>query len=577
MARLSVFLFLLVTFPSLAVHRKETVFKNTPQGELKITLFYPPDWKAEDRRPAAVFFFGGGFVNGSPRQFYTKAAYLASRGMVAASAEYRVKNRHNTTVRESFEDCRSAVRWLRKNAAEHGVDADRIAAGGGSAGGTCAMALVAHEPFDMPGEDTAISAKPNLMLLYNPAVDLSVLSGALADWSPKNQLKTGLPPMVMFFGTDDPHYLKAKEYFQRARELKNPIELYFGKGQKHGFFNDKPGGDYSWHASTLYMTDSFLAARGYLSGKPTIAQPAGSKAVLFSEAGVIPQPGQPRPTPAGVRAERNIVYAKAGDRELQLDLYLPEKPAGKPMPLIVWIHGGAWRAGSKDNAPVAPLVAHGYAGASVGYRYTQEAPFPANVQDCKAAIRWLRANAAKYNIDPNRIGIWGSSAGGHLVSFLGTSGDVAEFEGANGVTGVSSRVQAVVDWFGPTRVARMSHHPSRMDHDSPESPENQLAGALVQQNPELAERLNPARYASKDDPPFLIQHGDADPLVPLEQSEILTDALKAAGAKVELEVLHGAGHGGPQFQTPENLRRVRAFFDLALRPQKGREDASPAQ
>lgn len=195
----------------MAVHRKEAVFKNTPQGELKITLFYPPDWKAEDRRPAVVFFFGGGFVGGSTRQFYSKAAYLASRGMVAASAEYRVKNRHNTTPRESFEDCRSAVRWLRRNAAEHGVDDARIAAGGGSAGGTCAMMLLADQPFDTAGEDTSVSAKPTLLLLYNPATDLSGAIAGPAEWSPKNQLKQGLPPMVMFYGTEDVHYVKAKE------------------------------------------------------------------------------------------------------------------------------------------------------------------------------------------------------------------------------------------------------------------------------------------------------------------------------------------------------------------------------
>lgn len=567
MARYWILLSLLASLPAWAVHRKEAVFKSTPQGELKMTLFYPPDWKAQDRRPAVIFFFGGGFVNGTPRQFYSKAAYLASRGMVAASAEYRVKSRHNTTPRASFEDCRTAMRWLRRNAAEHGVDPARIAAGGGSAGGTCAMTLLASQPFDTPGEDTGVSAKPSLLLLYNPAVDIGALPGVPAEWSPKNQLRAGLPPMVMFFGTGDPHYVNAKKYFKQARELKNPIAIYYGKGQKHGFFNDKPGGDYSWHASTLYMTDAFLAARGYLRGKPTIAQPAASKAVLFSEAEGVPAPAAPRPTPPGVRAERNIVYATVGDRELRLDLYLPEKSPKKPLPLVVWIHGGAWRAGTKENAPVAPFVAHGYAGASVGYRYTQEAPFPANVEDCKAAIRWLRANAAKYNIDPDRIGVWGSSAGGHLVAFLGTSGGVSEFEGTHGVTGVSSRVQAVVDWFGPVRVARMSHHPSRMDHDAPDSPENQLTGALVQQNPEQAERLNPAGYASKDDPPFLIQHGDADPLVPLEQSEILADALKAAGAKVEFDVLPGAGHGGPLFQTPQNLKRVRAFFDRILRVQ----------
>ncbi|MBL8238586.1 MAG: alpha/beta hydrolase fold domain-containing protein [Bryobacterales bacterium] len=534
-------LLFLLALPAFAITRQEVVFTTTPQGELRMTLFYPPSWKATDQRPAALLFFGGGFVNGTPRQFFSKAAYLASRGMVAASAEYRVKSRHNTTPVESMADCRTAIRWLRANAASHGIDPARIAAGGGSAGGTCAMHLV-----------TEPDAKPNLLLLYNPATSAETPLTAV--------------PQILFYGTDDRFYLSAKPFFQKAREQKVPIELYYGKGQKHGFFNDNPNGDYSWHASTLYMTDAFLAKHGYLQGRPTISQPMGSKAVLFSEAAGVPPSAPAAPTPSGIRAERDIVYAKIGDRELLLDLYLPENEPAKPRPLIVWIHGGAWRAGTKAQAPILPLVRQGYAGASVGYRYTQEAPFPANVQDCKAAIRWLRANAAKYNIDPNRIGVWGSSAGGHLVAFLGTSGDVPEYEGTHGVTGVSSRVQAVVDWFGPTRVARMSLHPSTMDHDAPDSPENQLIGALVQQNADLAEKANPARYASKDDPPFFIQHGDADPLVTMEQSEILAAALKTAGASVEFETLKGAGHGGPQFQTPQNLQRVRAFLDRHLRP-----------
>lgn len=565
MTRLLVVSLIAAVAPLSAVTRNEVVFKKTPQGELKMDIFYPADWRVTDHRPAAVFFFGGGFRNGSTRQFYSKAAYLASRGMVAASAEYRISSKHNTTPKESFEDCRSAVRWMRAHAAEQGVDPDKIAAGGGSAGGTCAMALVAEQDFDSAADDKSVSARPSLMLLYNPAVDLGVLTGAKPEWSPKNQLRAGQPPMVMFFGTEDPHYLNAKPYFEKSAGMKNGVELYFAKGQKHGFFNDNPGGDYTWHAATLYMTDSFLKRHGFLSGKPTIAQPDGSKGVLYSEAVRVPVSGGGRPAPAGVKAERDIVYAKVGERELKLDLYLPAAaPAGK-LPLVVWIHGGAWRAGSKDNAPTAAFAADGYAAASIGYRYTQEAPFPANVEDCKAAIRWLRANAAKYSIDPDRIGIWGSSAGGHLVAMLGTSGDVKELEGAHGVQGVSSRVQAVVDWYGPTRVARMSHHPSQMDHDAPDSPENQLAGALVQQNAALAERMNPAKYSSKDDPPFLIQHGDADPLVPVEQSEILADALKKAGSSVQFEILHGAGHGGPQFQSPDNIKRVRRFFDETLR------------
>ncbi|HEU0122193.1 MAG TPA: alpha/beta hydrolase fold domain-containing protein [Bryobacteraceae bacterium] len=565
MSRLRLVLALFCTLPLLAVHRKEVVFKSTPQGDLKITLFYPADWKPSDRRAAVVFFFGGGFVRGTPSQFYSKAAYLASRGMVAASAEYRVSSRHKTTVLESYKDCRSAIRWLRKNAVEHGVDWKRIAAGGGSAGASCAMALTADGPFDEATDDRSVSAEPSLLLLYNPAVDIGMLGAVPPEWSPKNQLKPGLPPMLMFFGTDDLHYRNAQPYFQKARQMGNSVTLYYARNQKHGFFNDNPNGDYSWHAATLYLSDTYLAARAHITGKPTIAQPTGSRAVLFNEADPLPAPSPWRPAPAGVRIEKDIVYARLGARELRLDLYLPEKAGGAPRPLIIWIHGGAWRAGSKENAPVAKLVAHGFAGASIGYRYTQEAPFPANVQDAKAAIRWLRANASTYHLDPNRIGLWGSSAGGYLASFLGTTGDDPEWEPAHGLAGSSSRVQAVVDWFGPTRLSRMSHYPSRMDHDSPDSPENQLIGALVQQNLELADRANPARYASKDDPPFLIQHGDADSLVPLEQSEILKTALAAAGAKVELEVLPGAGHGGSDFQTPANLERVRRFFESTLK------------
>ena len=147
---------LLLALPAFPITRQELVFTTTPQGELKLTLFYPPDWKPSDRRPAALFFFGGGFVNGTPKQFFSTAAYLASRGMVAASAEYRVKNRHNTTPIESFADCKTAFKWLRANAATHGIDPARIAAGGGSAGGTCAMNL----------SDEADST-PTLLLLYN--------------------------------------------------------------------------------------------------------------------------------------------------------------------------------------------------------------------------------------------------------------------------------------------------------------------------------------------------------------------------------------------------------------------------
>ncbi|HAA77855.1 TPA: lipase, partial [Candidatus Latescibacteria bacterium] len=146
--------------------------------------------------------------------------------------------------------------------------------------------------------------------------------------------------------------------------------------------------------------------------------------------------------PPGVTVDRDLVYATVDGKDLKLDVYW-HPDATKPMPLVVWVHGGAWRKGSKKNPRAKGLLDKRYAVASVQYRLSQEAIFPAQIHDCKAAIRWLRSNAAKYKVDPDRFGVWGVSAGGHLVALLGTSGDVEELEGDLGVTGVSSRVQAV--------------------------------------------------------------------------------------------------------------------------------------
>jgi acetyl esterase/lipase len=166
---------------------------------------------------------------------------------------------------------------------------------------------------------------------------------------------------------------------------------------------------------------------------------------------VLPASGQSRPSTQappvpGVRALRNVEYARVdGNRPLYLDLYLPEKPAA-PTPLVVWIHGGGWVGGSKNNCPPLSMVSKGFAAASVEYRFADVAPFPAQIHDCKGAIRFLRANAAKYNLDPNRIGAWGASAGGHLVALLGTGVAVKELDGnVGGNLEYSSRVQAVCD------------------------------------------------------------------------------------------------------------------------------------
>ena len=273
-------------------------------------------------------------------------------------------------------------------------------------------------------------------------------------------------------------------------------------------------------------------------------------------------PAKKAKLPAGVRVERNLEYVAGGHDRNKLDLYLPAKDDG-PRPLIVWIHGGAWLGGSKEVCPAVPFVQQGYAVASINYRLSQHAVFPAQIEDCKAAIRWLRAHAKEFHLDPDRIGVWGGSAGGHLVALLGTAGDVKDLEGKGGNLDQSSRVQCVVDFFGPTDFLQM-----RGQHDNPKAPEALLIGGPVQENRQKAARANPITYVTRDDPPFLIMHGEADRTVPVNQSELLDAALKKAGVESTFIRIPGAGHGGPGFQTPENRKRIAEFFDKHLKPAK---------
>ena len=231
-----------------------------------------------------------------------------------------------------------------------------------------------------------------------------------------------------------------------------------------------------------------------------------------------------------------------------------------PCPSSCGFTGAAGTAGSKEGCPAVPLVAKGYAAASINYRFSQHALFPAQIEDCKAAIRWLRANAKKYNLDAGHIGVWGASAGGHLVALLGTTGGVKELEGTGGNLDQSSRVQCVVDWFGPTDFAKMGGW-----QDKPDSPMAQLVGGPVRDRQELAAKANPITYVGKDSAPFLIMHGEEDKLVPMNQSELLDEALRKAGVESTLVRVPKNGHGGPGFTTPENRKKIEEFFDKHLK------------
>jgi len=271
--------------------------------------------------------------------------------------------------------------------------------------------------------------------------------------------------------------------------------------------------------------------------------------------------------PTLVRNLKDISYVDTGKNPAQtLDLYLPTKTKSAA-PLIVFIHGGAWLQGSKDEAQQGLGVffcRQGFAVASINYRLSQEAIFPAQIEDCKAAIRFLRAHAQEYNIDPTKIGVWGVSAGGHLVSLLGTSGGVKELEGNLGNAQADSSVQAVADWCGPSdlvSIAEQAGSRTKIDFDSADGCVAKLLGGLQTAKHEQAVAASPVTYIDKNDPPFLIVHGDLDDLVPYAQAQELQEKLNAAGVPNKLITISGGGHA---FTTEEQLNHVADFFKETL-------------
>lgn len=269
--------------------------------------------------------------------------------------------------------------------------------------------------------------------------------------------------------------------------------------------------------------------------------------------------------------ERDISYIPNGDDAQKLDLYLPEKPSDKPLPLIVHIHGGGWMAGNKFPCPVTGMALKGYAVASVEYRFSQKAKFPAQIQDCQAAIRWLRAHSKQYNFDPDRVGVVGGSAGGHLSALVGTSGGKKAFTSIGGNEEQSDRVQAVCDYFGPADFSTVVEQADAdknvkniFKFNTPSDPYSELIGTKLDDKAK-ADAVSPVHYVSKDNPPFLILHGTHDALVPLAQSEQLTAALKEKGVEVWLQKLPGSGHGGPAFNKPALLQLIQNFFDKHLK------------
>lgn len=260
---------------------------------------------------------------------------------------------------------------------------------------------------------------------------------------------------------------------------------------------------------------------------------------------------------------KDIEFANVDGHSLKLDLYLPTEVKGAP--LVVWIHGGGWSGGSKNSCPISWLIDDGYAVASISYRLTDKAIFPAQIHDCKAAIRWLRANAEKFGYSTAKVGVSGSSAGGHLAALVGTTGDVKELEGSvGGNSDHSSRVDAVVDFYGATDfVLRSKTQPHRANEEG--SVVYLLLGGGADQKVELAKQASAAFHVTKDDPPFLVFHGSNDKTVLLDQSQRINEVYTKAGLPIALHVLDGSGHGGKEFYEGDRRGLIQTFLAKHLK------------
>ncbi len=262
-----------------------------------------------------------------------------------------------------------------------------------------------------------------------------------------------------------------------------------------------------------------------------------------------------------IQLDRDVVFGKGGETDLKLDIAYPKEGDG-PFPVVVFIHGGGWVGGNRQSMEksIETMAGRGYVAATISYRFAPKARFPAQIEDCKAAIRWLRAQAKKYHLNPDRIGVVGSSAGGHLACLLGLTEKKDGLEGKGGNPEQSSQVQAVVSFFGPTDLTRENWSPVVVKNNL-----TPLLGGSLSEKKELYQRASPVTYIHKGAPPFLVFHGDKDTVVPLDQSKQLVEKLQASGVAATLHVVEGEGHGWKGDKLLGSLKQMVDFLDEKLK------------
>lgn len=264
---------------------------------------------------------------------------------------------------------------------------------------------------------------------------------------------------------------------------------------------------------------------------------------------------------AKVKTEKNIVFGKGGEVNLELDLAMPAEGKG-PFPAVVCVHGGGWKAGNRQqlNALTDVLAKHNFVAITVSYRFAPTHKFPAQIEDCKASVRWLRANAAKYNVNPDKIGAVGFSAGGHLVCLMGAADEKAGLEGNGGNAKQSSKLQAVVSYFGPTDFTEKTWV---------EAIETTFfipfIGGRFEEKKDAYRKASPIVYCTKAAPPFLFFHGTKDPLVGIEHSQKMEKSLKNLGVSAELVTMEGDGHGWAGEKLTKTITQTVRFFEEKLK------------
>jgi len=571
---------------------------NVPYGahERQVLDFY----KAESDRPTPLLFFihGGGWTHGDKNTMGGVKAYLAA-GISVVAINYRYTSQAQAAgvtpaVKAPLEDAARALQFVRSKAAEWNIDKARIAASGGSAGACSSLWLAFHKDMaDPKSADPIAHESTRLWCVAVSAPQTTLDPQQMKEWTPNSKYgghafgftgdkAKGLSQFDEFLQNRDKILPWIAEYspYALAGADAPPIYMTFPKPPALGQNQDDP----THTANFGVKLEEKLRGLGVecelaYPGAPDVKHPGIQQFIVEKLKGPAPKSAAAAPTkpayhpPADVEVLEDVVFGTVDGKELHVDIARPKQPPAEPMPAVLLIHGGGWAGGThKGYAPVW-LAQHGYFPASVEYRLSGEAPWPAQIEDCKLAVRWLRANAQKYHVNPDRIGCMGHSAGGHLVACLGVLGSDSALDGAGGYPGVASRVQAVVDEAGP-----VDFTPEGRPTLGTEMKENagliKLFGGSFAEKADAWRQASAALHVSDDTPPFLILHGENDHLVPISQAERMVAALKAGGIPVELIRVKNAGHGlrpdkpGDPAADPDPEAQhtaILAFFDKNLK------------